>query len=53
MRKLRCLVHYYTFRIPITDEEFISGELHEDIERIQAHIEENHNCKIKEVKQRE
>ena len=53
MRKLRCVVHDNTFQIPITDEEFLSGTMHEDVERIQAHVDENHNCKIKEVKQRE
>ena len=40
------LVH----KFPITDEEFLSGKMHEDVEKIQAHTEENNDCKIKEVK---
>ena len=51
MKKLQCLAHHETFQIPITDEEFLSGKLHGDVERIQAHIEKNHSCKIREVKQ--
>ena len=51
LKKLQCLAHHETFQIPITDEEFLSGKLHGDVERIQAHIEKNHSCKIREVKQ--
>ena len=51
MKKLQCLAHHVTFQIPITDEEFLSGKLHGDVERIQAHIEKNPSCKIREVKQ--
>ena len=51
LKKLQCLAHHETFQIPITDEEFISGKLHGDVEKIQAHIEKNPSCKIREVKQ--
>ena len=51
MKKLQCLAHHETFQIPITDEEFLSGKLHGDVEKIQAHIEKNPSCKIREVKQ--
>jgi len=50
MRTLQCLVHDETFQLPITDEEFLSGKMHEEVEKIQAHIEKNPSCKIKEVK---
>ena len=50
MKTLQCLVHHETFQLPITDEEFLSGKMHEEVEKIQAHTEENNDCKIKEVK---
>ena len=50
MKRLQCLVHNETFQLPITDEEFLSGKMHEEVEKIQAHTEENNDCKIKEVK---
>ena len=50
MKRLQCLVHNEPFQLPITDEEFLSGKMHEEVEKIQAHTEENNDCKIKEVK---
>ena len=50
MKRLQCLVHHETFQLPITDEEFLSGKMHEQVEKIQAHTEENNDCKIREVK---
>ena len=50
MKTLQWLVHDETFQLPITDEEFLSGKMHEEIEKIQAHTEKNNDCKIKEVK---
>ena len=50
MKTLQCLVHDETFQLPITDDEFLSGKLHEEVERIQSHVDENEDCKIREVK---
>lgn len=46
MNVVKCILHKQEFAIPTTDEEFISGKWHEDIVRIQTHIEEFPQCKM-------
>lgn len=49
MQKVHCGVHLISFRLPTSDEEFRSGNLHNEVERCQAHILENPKCKLEEV----
>ena len=49
MRTVQCNSHQVLFRLPTSDEEFISGSFHKDVERIQIHVLENIDCKIEEV----
>jgi len=49
MKIVQCNNHQVSFRLPTLDEEFISGSLHEDVERIWTHILENIDCEIEEV----
>ena len=47
MRKIRCVGHGIEFQIPTTEEEFLSGKLHEDVIHIQKHIEDFPQCTTK------
>ena len=38
---VRCIVHDLVFRLPITDEELVSGNLHDEVERCQSHLNDN------------
>jgi len=46
MQLVRCSVHDLEFRLPTMEEEFITGKLHDEVERCQCHVEENKECKL-------
>lgn len=50
MKIVKCNKHKVEFAIPTTDEEFVSGQWHEDVMYIQTHIENFPQCKLKEKK---
>lgn len=50
MKRFKCNIHDITVEIPNTDDEFLSGKYHQDIERCYNHHEEFPNCVFEEVK---
>lgn len=46
---VKCNTHLISFRLPDTDEEFVSCSLHSEVERCHTHVLENPGCIIKEV----
>lgn len=46
MQLVRCLIHDLEFQLPTTDEEFVSGKLHSEVEICQDHILNNPSCKL-------
>jgi hypothetical protein len=46
MKKIICIEHRIEFQLPTTEEEFLSGKLHNDIRQIQLHSEEFPQCKM-------
>jgi len=47
MKFVKCIEHGIEFQLPTTKEEFLSGELHDEVLRIQSHNEDNPQCKMK------
>ncbi len=47
MKIVKCSIHNVEFQLPTTEEEYLSGELHNETIRIQTHSEDNHQCKMK------
>lgn len=47
LKLVTCVIHNVEFLVPTTEDEFFSGELHEDVIRIQTHNEDFPRCKIK------
>ena len=45
---MKCTIHDIEFHIPTTEEEFLSGKLHNEIVGIQTHIENFIQCEMKE-----
>ena len=41
---IRCNIHNVNYRLPETNEEFLSGKFHDDVIGIQDHIEQFPNC---------
>lgn len=46
MQLVRCLLHDLEFKLPSTEEEFVSGVLHSEVESCQDHILQNPSCKL-------
>jgi len=46
MQKVKCRLHDLELKLPTTEDEFTSGHLHGEIERLQDHHEKNPNCKF-------
>ena len=49
MLQVQCKIHKIEFQLPSTEEEFVSGQLHDQIEAIWEHTEKSPQCKFKEV----
>jgi len=47
MKRIQCIKHNVEFELPTTKEEFLSGELHDEVLRIQSHNEDFPQCKMK------
>ncbi len=47
MKKIRCIVHSIEFQLPTTEEEFLLGKLHDEVLRIQSHIEDYPQCEMR------
>jgi len=46
LQVVRCTVHNLEFKLPSSEEEFVSGELHSEVENCQDHILNNPSCKL-------
>jgi len=51
MQLVKCSTHNTEFRLPSTDDEFLSGKLHSDVERISDHHQQFSVCKFVEVRE--
>ena len=45
---VKCPTHDQEYRLPTTQEEFLSGKFHDQVELCQAHIEVSPDCKFRE-----
>lgn len=51
MKKFKCKIHAIVVQIPTTDEEFLCGKFHQDIEICHNHCEEFQGCVFEEIHQ--
>jgi hypothetical protein len=49
MQTVECKKHKITIQLPITEDEFLSGEYHCDVESLDVHCERYPKCRFKEV----
>ena len=49
MKQIQCTKHKTEFQLPTTEEEFLSGNLHDQIEAIWEHSEKSPKCKFLEI----
>jgi len=49
MLTIKCITHNVNYRIPQTNEEFLSGDYHNDVISVQDHIDEFPDCIFQEV----
>ncbi len=49
MQTVRCLIHDVVFRLPTSDDEFVLGKLHSQVELCQLHLVEFPDCKLVEI----
>ncbi len=49
MKIVKCTTHGKEFQLPTSDEEFVSGCLHDQIEFLCEHHEKFSECRFKEV----
>ena len=49
MKSIQCLEHNIEFQLPTTEEEFLSGTLHQQVEDICEHHERYPKCRFGEV----
>ena len=50
MRMLECKTHKIEFQLPSTEEEFLSGCLHEQVECLCEHTERYPKCRFQEAR---
>jgi hypothetical protein len=50
MQTIHCKIHKKEFQLPTTEEEFLSGSLHENVEFLYEHHEKYPKCTFEEVK---
>jgi len=51
MQQIACKKHSLLLTIPITNEEFLSGKYHQDIERCQLHHKQYPECRFESEEQ--
>jgi len=51
MQLVKCSTHHDVFRLPVTDEEYVSGKLHDNVESLCKHTKLYGHCKFVEVKE--
>ncbi len=49
MRKISCKTHGTKFVIPVTDEEYLFANMHENIVKLQEHHQQYPECRFEEV----
>lgn len=49
MKKFKCNIHDIVVQIPTSDDEFLCGKFHQDIEKCCDHHEEFRECVFEEV----
>jgi len=49
VKKFKCKNHPIEVQIPITEEEYLSGKFHQDIEKCHSHYEIFQDCVFEEV----
>ena len=49
MKQIQCTKHKIEFQLPTTEEEFLSGTLHEQVEDICEHSERYPKCRFQEI----
>jgi predicted house-cleaning noncanonical NTP pyrophosphatase (MazG superfamily) len=49
MQLVECSEHNIKFKIPNSDEEYLNGKLHEEVEKLCEHKELHKTCKFIEV----
>jgi hypothetical protein len=49
MKQIQCTKHKTEFQLPTTEEEFLSGTLHEQVEDICEHHERYPKCRFQEI----
>ena len=47
MKIVQCTKHKIEFQLPTTEEEFLSGKLHNEVMDIQLHSEDYPKCKMR------
>ncbi len=52
MKKFRCNIHALTIQIPSSEDEFLTGKYHSDIEKCSVHHDEFPKCLFKEVQEK-
>lgn len=49
MKQIQCTKHKTEFQLPTTEEEFLSGTLHQQVEDICEHHERYPKCRFQEI----
>ena len=49
MKQIQCTKHKTEFQLPTTEEEFLSGTLHQQVEDICEHSERYPKCRFQEI----
>ena len=49
MKQIQCTKHKTEFQLPTTEEEFLSGTLHDQVEDICEHSERYPKCRFQEI----
>ena len=50
MLQVKCKQHDVEFQLPSTEEEFLLGSLHEQVECLSEHSEKYPKCKFQEIR---
>ena len=50
MQQYICKIHKIEFQLPTTEEEFVSGSLHENVEFLCEHHEKYPKCRFEEIR---
>jgi len=50
MKQVICQTHKIEFQLPTTEEEFLSGTLHIEVENLSEHHERYPKCRFQEIK---